>query len=82
MIVIKIELHSARTGKVTELGRAMIHNTGGTVARGDYEAIVFQKNSETRILRSGKVFNYPRQSYNMWRLIIRSLLSCFPEEKK
>lgn len=28
MIIVKVELHSARTGQITELGRAHISNTG------------------------------------------------------
>lgn len=31
--------------------------------------------------RVGRVENYPRLSYNVWRLIIRGLRACFPEEK-
>jgi len=32
-------------------------------------------------LREGSVKDYPRLSYNVWRLVIRALLSAFPEEK-
>lgn len=32
--------------------------------------------------RSGHVSNYPRLSYNIWRLIARSVLACFPEERR
>lgn len=31
--------------------------------------------------RTGHVGDYPRLSYNVWRLIIRALRSAFPEEK-
>lgn len=31
--------------------------------------------------RSGQVHDYPRQSYNVWRLISRALRACFPEER-
>ena len=81
MIVVKIELHSAITGKVAEIGRAHISNIGGTFKRGHYEATVFKRGS-TLELRRGTVLDYPRLSYNVWRLIIRSLLACFPEESK
>jgi len=44
MIVIKIELHSAITRKVTEIGRMVIFNDGmGTRTKGDYEANVIRK---------------------------------------
>lgn len=30
MLVLKLELHSARTGEITEIGRTIIANVGGT----------------------------------------------------
>lgn len=30
--------------------------------------------------RAGRVFAYPRQSYNVWRLVLRTLRVQFPEE--
>jgi hypothetical protein len=36
--------------------------------------------TEQGILRQGEVNNYPSARFNMWRLIIRGLLSAFPEE--
>lgn len=87
MIVVKGELHSAITGNVTELGRAIIANTGGTLDRGDYTTKVARKGcTDNRTLwekplREGEVTNYPRLSYSVWRLVIRALKSAFPEEK-
>jgi hypothetical protein len=37
--------------------------------------------SGPKATRTGSVHDYPRQSYNVWRLVIRALLSCFPEER-
>lgn len=90
MLVLKLELHSARTGEVKEIGRTIIANAGsGTSKRGDYTVKVGKKSKEfsnTKVwrkpLRTGEVKNYPRLSHNVWRLVIRSLLSAFPEEKK
>lgn len=31
--------------------------------------------------RTARVENYPRLSYSVWRLVLRALKSCFPEEK-
>lgn len=31
--------------------------------------------------RTARVDNYPRLSYNVWRLITRALKACFPEEQ-
>ncbi|CBW47016.1 hypothetical protein [Roseovarius sp. 217 phage 1] len=89
MLVLKLELHSARTGEIEEIGRTIIANVGGTSQRGDYICKVARKrdtfsNKDTwqEPLRTGDVKNYPRLSYNVWRLVIRALLSAFPEEKK
>ena len=74
MIIVKVELHSARTGKVTELGRAHISNTGtGDLKRADYEVEVFRKGSTTKVQRRGLVMNYPRQAYTVWELVKRGL---------
>lgn len=89
MLVLKLELHSARTGEITEIGRTIIANVGGTSKLGDYVCKVSKKrktfdNKDTwqQPLRTGSITKYPRLSYNVWRLVIRSLLAAFPEEKK
>ena len=83
LIVVKIELHSARTGSVTELGRMVISNDGGSLNadRSDYTARVCRKGSDDfmKPMRTGHVKNWPRLSYNVWRLVLRSLVSAFPE---
>ncbi len=92
MIVVKIELWpKGEESLKKELGRTYIHNCGGTDKKGDYKVRVCRKGDfepdREKIVdgknctRLGEVFNYPRKSYNVWRLIIRSLLSAFPEEK-
>ncbi len=88
MIVVKVELHSAITGQVKLLGSMIIDNIGGTTQRGDYRVRVGNKNNAAdlrRIMtspqRTGEVRDYPRLSYNVWRLVVRALLSAFPEEK-
>jgi hypothetical protein len=89
VLVIKIELHSAITGAVTEIGRMNLANDGhGTAELGHYKAQVLRRgNSEpgweenkNKITRTGAVDNYPRQAYNVWRLVLRALKSAFPEE--
>ena len=83
MIVVKVELHSAITGKIAEIGRTYIYNKGGTRARGDYAVNVCRKGSRNfyNAARRGEVLDYPRLSYNVWRLVSRALRSAFPEEK-
>lgn len=87
MLVLKLELHSACTGEIKEIGRTIIANVGGTNEKGDYICKVGRKRDSfdnkdvwKEPLRTGDVKNYPRLSYNVWRLVIRALKSAFPEE--
>lgn len=86
MIIVKVELHSAINGTIKELGRMHISNRGDIQdpMRGNYDVTVCRKGDTTgaKPTRTGEVLNYPRLSYNMWRLITRALLSAFPEESK
>ena len=93
MLVIKIELWSARTGKQSEIGRMYIANDGDAddPKIGDYTAVVCRRGSEAvpkpldpygpKATRIGSVEAYPRLAYNVWRLVLRALRSAFPEEK-
>lgn len=88
MIVVRVELHSAVTGEITEIGTAIISNDGtGTNDRGNYDVKVARKQSAGNLRymfhyprRTGRVENYPRLKYCVWRLVIRALRSAFPEE--
>ena len=89
MIVVKIELHSALTGEHRTLGHMRITNDGTTQdrKRGNYNVDVMRKGHSAyeasgNVQRTGRVENYPRLSYNVWRLVARALLSAFPEESK
>jgi hypothetical protein len=82
MIVIKIELWPMGfESHKKELGRMLIDNIGGTRDRGDYRVRVLRKGSKDKVMRQGEVKDYPRLSYNVWRLIRRALKSTFPEER-
>jgi len=94
MIVVRIELHSAITHRVTILGQMIIANRGDSSdpKKGNYDVAIANKNHacSTAISvfrnkgfqsRQGEVLNYPRLSYNVWRLVCRALKSAFPEEK-
>lgn len=73
MIVVKIELHSAVTGEVTELGRLHITNDGtGTPHRGHYDIARFGR-QRRRVLQTARVEDWPRKSYNVFRLLRRAL---------
>jgi hypothetical protein len=96
MIVVKIELWpGGDAARSREIGRTYINNVTGKDdlggKRGDYDVRVMRKDCiQTRprdmflngkgILRTGHVSNYPRLTYNVWRLVIRALKSAFPEE--
>lgn len=82
MIRVTIELHSAQDGSRKVLGVMDITNDGISrdVNRGHYNGRVY-KNGTLKPLRVGIVKDYPRLSYNVWRLVLRMLRDCFPEEK-
>jgi len=92
VIVVKIEMWpKGDESRAREIGRTYIYNAGGTAERGDYEVRVSRKAKEFKheprkvlsgegFARTGSVKDYPRKSYNVWRLITRALKSAFPEE--
>lgn len=93
MIVVRIELHSAITRKVREIGVMRIANVGGNASSGDYEVRVQRRKERdlpaaepdfdgwsAPVTRHTQVNNYPRLSYNVWRLVYRALKAAFPEE--
>lgn len=85
MLVIKVELHSAITGKVSELARMVIANKGsGTRKRGDYKAVALRKRpngevpttvlaKDSDIFRQTDIEDYPRESKHVWCLVARAL---------
>lgn len=80
MIVVRVELHSAVTGKVTELARAHIANIGGTNTLGDYSITTLRGRSAADLdrrvpQRSGKVSGHPRLSEHVWHLVAKALTS-------
>jgi len=80
MLVVRVELHSAITGKVTELARMDIANVGGTAQRGDYYVSVMRGRSREALAmrkahRNGQVKDYPRLRLHVWNLVFRALES-------
>lgn len=78
MIIVRVELHSAVTGQVTELARAHISNIGGTDAAGDYECITLRGRSKATLdrhvpQRRGKVLGHPRLREHVWNLVAKAL---------
>lgn len=86
MLVIRVELHSAVTGKVTEIARMLMHNDGtGTPNRGNYKAKTVKGKIADNMpameirdsvpLREGEVKDYPRLGLHVWHLVCRMLKS-------
>lgn len=84
MIVVRVELRSAATGKVSEIARAIIYNDGtGTLTCGNYTTFMAPGVIETHNMipaaiyrkkrRESKVLNYPRASKHVWNLVARCL---------
>jgi len=74
MIVVKVELHSAITGKITEIARMHIWNDGtGNRLHGNYGGETFRKGSATTVQRNGRVEKYPRRLLHVWCLVARML---------
>ena len=78
MIVVRVELHSAVTGQVTELARAHIANVGGTATSGDYAAATLHGRSAAaldrgQVQRRGKVTGHARQALHVWHLVAKAL---------
>lgn len=87
MIVVKVELWPfGRESEAEEIGRAYITNDGsGAPNRGNYDVEVCRRGTTEKpsdggtATRTGRVEDYPRRSYNVWRLVKRALKSAFPE---
>ena len=79
MIVVRVELHSAITGRVTELARMEIANDGaGAATHGNYDGVTFKGRDagalDRRVeARLGAVENFPRKSTHVWSLVARML---------
>lgn len=77
MIVVKVELHSARTGEVTEIGRMHISNVGGTMKRRNYAVEVMRRGTHHRVQRRGEVHDHASESYPIWELVRKAIASAF-----
>lgn len=87
MIVVKVELHSAITGRVSEIARAVIHNTGGNREYGDYGAFTARGrdgdalkksmlsilNGQSKPVHQGEVKHHARLKEHVWNLVAKSL---------
>lgn len=78
MIVVRVELWSARTGERTELARMHISNVGGTHTVGNYDAETLRGRSTADlnrgvVQRKCQVRGHPRLSQHVWNLVAKAL---------
>jgi hypothetical protein len=78
MLVIRVELWSAITGKRTELARMHISNVGGTDTRGEYFGETFRGRTahslnKRTVSRTGEVTDWPRKRAHVWKLVTKML---------
>ncbi len=79
MIIVRVELLSAVTGKTTELARMHISNTGeGTDRRCDYVGETFIGRDKAALQRGtvskrGRVAGWRRHDFHIWNLVHRML---------
>lgn len=78
MIIVRVELHSAITGQVTELARAHISNIGGTETIRDYETCTLRGRDTAaldrrQVQRTGKVIGHASLALHVWHLVAKAL---------
>lgn len=77
MIIVKIELHSARTGKVTQLGEMHLSNDGKTVKenhrRATYRVELLKKPDFKKTFKGTVVENWARLDKSVWQLVHKAL---------
>lgn len=74
MIVIRVELWSARTGRKTEIARAHLCNVSGVGRRRSYEFTTFRGRSaealaKREVQRKAKVTDFPAEEVHVWNLV-------------
>jgi hypothetical protein len=81
MVVVKIELHSANTGEITEIGKMIIANDGTETSpnKGNYIVKLARKNITNldkiwdKPQREARVEGYNRISDSVWVLVSKAL---------
>jgi hypothetical protein len=82
MIIIRVELHSAITRKITELARMHIVNTGdGNNVRRNYKAMSFRGRCKEdldrgTIQKEAYIKSWPSMSFHVWNLVAKALKEC------
>jgi hypothetical protein len=72
MLVIRIELHSAVTGRITTIATGKIVNTGtGSSTQGNYR--IELRDAAGRVWKRGHIEGFPRKRLLAWDLFYRAL---------
>lgn len=81
MLIVRVELHSAVNGRVTEIARLVIANDGtGSKTVGNYRGHAYRGRAASQldrrvVTRTGSVRDYPRLRLHVWNLVARMLSS-------
>lgn len=82
MIVVRVELHSAINGRITELARMHIANDGShpNPRHGNYMCRTIRGRSKDQLdqntpQRKGGVHDHPRLAQHVWNLVAKCLYS-------
>lgn len=84
MLVIKVELWSAKTGEKTEIGRMSIHNDGTSKSpsKGNYVARTYRGRTQEALTkamqkqhttRTATITDHSRLKYHAWHLVGKAL---------
>lgn len=85
MIIVRVELHSAVTRKVTEIARLSITNDGAATRadpkRGDYAVHSYVGRDAAAldrkvVNRAGSIRDWPRLDRHVWHLVHAALAAC------
>jgi len=93
LIRVTVELISANDGRRETLGVMDICNDGmGNQMRRHYDGFLYKKGKvdpkslffagEDKAHRKGRVEDWPAESYVIWRLVLRMLISMFKDQEK
>lgn len=82
MILVRLELLSAVTGEVKDLGVAEIANDGkGSVDLGDYNVRLYKWGGGRRLWRQGHVTGFPRKTFGPWDLLAIGLIQALGKDR-
>jgi hypothetical protein len=78
VIIVRVELHSARTGEVTELARMHICNQGGGGPLRAYDVRTLRGRGAAQldhghVQRKDSVTNWPAEEMHVWNLVHEAL---------